>query len=177
MNKNESGYTLIELLISITLITVTVAIAGAVIFQVLRGTNSNSDRMTAVHQVQNAGFWISRDAQMAVSVNTTDELSVPEFLHLGWTEWDDEGSPIYHSVHYTFEDLTEGIGTLKRNHTTTAGLDEQTVIAEYIYYDPDDLSCTSNTSYDSVVMIIKLTSIYEDNVETREYRIKRRAGL
>ncbi len=34
--------------------------------------------MTVVRQVQNAGYWLSRDAQMAQSVNA-DNLTSPDF--------------------------------------------------------------------------------------------------
>jgi len=174
MKLGEKGYTLIELLIAITIIVVASGAAGAAIFQILRNTERNNDHMTAVRQVENAGYWISRDAQMAHSVNATDSLTLPYFLVINWTEWDDDGNPIYHSANYFFEDLTDGVGKLKRNHWSTGGADDYTLIAQYIYYDPDDVDATSNASYQSPVLTVQLTAIFEETQETKEYKIKRR---
>ena len=150
--------------------------AGAAIFQTLRDTQRNNDHIAAVRQVQNAGYWISRDAQMAQNA-TTDNLTLPDFLILSWTEWDDAGDPIYHSARYFFENLTDGIGRLKRNHWSSAGANEYTLVAEYIYYDPDNVDDTSNASYQSPVLTVQLTALFEGALETREYRIKHRPNL
>lgn len=173
MKYGEKGYTLVELLIAITIMVLVSGSAGAVIFRILRDTERNNNHITAVLQVQNAGFWISRDAQMAENA-TTDNLTLPDFLILNWTEWDDAGDPVYHSVRYFFEDLTAGTGKLKRNHWSSAGANEQTLIAQYIYYDPGNVDGTSKASYQSPVVTVQLTALFEDIMETREYRIKNR---
>jgi len=72
------------------------------------------------------------------------------------------------------EELTDGIGKLKRNHWSSAGADAQTLVAEYIYYDPSDVDNTSKVSYQEPVLTAQLTALYEENLETREYRIKHR---
>jgi len=176
MKPGEKGYTLIELMVAITIIVLASGAAAAAIFQIFRGIERNNDYMTAVRQVQNAGYWISRDAQMALSVNTTDNMTLPDFLGLNWTEWDAEGEPSYHSVIYSFEDLTDGTGKLKRTYSST-GTSTQTLIAQYIYYNPDDTDNTTKVSYESPVLTVQLTAIFEGTQEIREYRIKRRAGL
>ena len=173
MKLDEKGYTLVELIIAITIMALVTAAAGGAIFQVFRNIERNNDHMTAVHQVQNAGYWISRDAQMAESV-ITDNLTLPDFFILNWTEWDDDGDPIYHSATYSLEDLTNSIGKLKRSHWSSAGANEQTQIAEYIYYDPDDVNDTSKVSYQKPVITVQLTALFEESLETREYKIKRR---
>ncbi len=177
MKPGEKGFTLIELLIATTIMVLAAGAASMAIFQILRNTERNNHHMTAVRQVENAGYWISRDALMAATVATTDNLTLPDFLSLSWTEWDDDDDPIYHSANYTLEGLTNGIGTLKRNYGSGAGASEQTLVAQYIYYDPNDASATSNTSYQSPVLTVKLTAVFKGIVETREYKIKRRPGL
>jgi len=176
MKQGEKGFTIIELVVAFTIMALVGSAAAATTFQVFRGTGRNNDHMTAVRQVQNAGYWISRDAQMAQSV-TADNLTLPDFLVLGWTEWDEAGDPIYHSVTYFFEDLIDGIGKLKRSHWSSAGANEQTLLAKYIYYDSDDPDNTSKASYQSPVLTVQLTSLFEEARETREYRIKHRPNL
>ena len=176
MRLSEKGYTLIELAVAITIMVLASTAASAAIFQILNNVERNNDHMTAVLQVQYAGSWISRDAQMASSV-TSDNLTLPDFLIINWTEWDAAGDPTYHSVTYFFEDLTDGIGKLKRNHWSSAGASEQTLVAEYIYYDPSYVDDTSKASYQSPVLTIQLTAHFEETLETREYRIKHRPNL
>jgi len=176
MKLGEKGFTLVELLIAITIMVLVSGAAGAAIFQILRGIERNNDYITAVRQVQNAGYRISRDAQMAQSV-ATDNLTLPDFLALSWTEWDADGDPIYHSATYSFEDLTDDIGKLKRSHWSSAGASEQTLVAQHIYYDPDDVDNTSKASYQSPVLTVQLTALFEETLETREYKIKRRPNL
>lgn len=173
MKHGERGYTLIELIIAITIMVLASGTAGAAIFQILRNTERNNNHITAVRQVQNAGYWISRDAQMAQSISA-DNLTLPDFLVVNWTEWDDAGDPTYHSVRYFFEDLTDGIYKLKRNHWSSGGADEYTLIAEYIYYDPDDVDVTSKASYQEPIVTVRLTALFKETLETREYRVKHR---
>ena len=176
MKPGEKGYTLIELLVATTIMFLAAGSAGAAIFQVLGGTERNNNHITVVRHVQNAGYWISRDAQTAQSV-ATDNLTLPNFLALSWTEWDDVGDPIYHSANYSFEDLTGGVGKLKRHHWSSAGANEDTLIALYIYYDPSDAANSSNASYQNPVLTVQLTALFEETLETRIYRIKRRPNV
>ncbi len=176
MKAGEKGYALLERLVAITIMVVASGDAGAAIFQVLKNTERNNDYMTAVRQVEKAGYWISRDAQMARVVTTTDNLTPPLFLSLSWTAWDADGTPTYYSANYTFEDMTDGVGKLKRIYGST-GASEETLIAQYIYYDLDDVANTSNTSFENSVLTVKLAAVFEEFVESREYKIKRRPDL
>ena len=65
MKPGEKGFTLVELLISVAVTALIAVAAGSAIFQIFQSNDRNSDHMTAVRQVQNAGYWISRDAQRA----------------------------------------------------------------------------------------------------------------
>ena len=147
--------------------------AVAAIFQILKNTERNNNHMTVVRQVQTAGRWISRDAQMALSV-TTDNLTLPVFLVLSWTEDAAGDYPIYHSANYTIEDISDGIGTLKRNHWSSTGVNEQTLIAQYIYYNPSGTDNATEASYESPLLTLRLTALFGESLETREYQIKRR---
>lgn len=176
MKLGEKGFTFIELIVSLAIIFMVSAAATATTFQVLKGTGRNNDHLTAVRQVQTAGYWISRDAQMAQSVLAAN-LTLPDFLVFRWTEWDDPENPIYHSATYSFEGLADGIGKLKRTHWSDAGANEHTLIAEYIYYDPGDPDDTSKASYQSPLLTVQLTAHFAETRETREYRIKHRPNL
>ena len=83
----------------------------------------------------------------------------------------------YHSVSYFFEGLSDGIGKLKRNHWSSAGASEETLVAAYIYYDPADPENTSKLTYQSPVLTVRLIALYEEARETREYKVIRRPNL
>lgn len=176
MRNGEKGYTFIELIIAITIMVLVSGAASIAIFQIMKGTERNNTHINAVRQVQTAGYWIGRDARMAQSVNT-DNLTPPNFIAFNWTEWDAENEEIYHTATYFFEDLTDGIGMLKRTHWSSAGANEQTLIATHIYYAPADPDDTSKASYQAPVLTLQLTSLVEDAMEVREYRIKHRPNI
>ena len=173
MKVDEKGFTFVELIIAITITVLATGAAAGAIFQVFKNTERNNAHITTVSDVHNAGYWISRDTQMAQSVNT-DNLTFPDFLVLNWTEWDEEGDPIYHSVTYSFENLIDGVGKLKRGHWSSIGASEQALVAQYIYYDPSDVDNTSMVSYQPPVLTLQLTTFFEEIMEIREYRIAHR---
>ncbi len=176
MRHGDKGYTLIELVVAVAIIVLISGAASIAIFQVMKGTKTNNSHIDATCQVQNAGYWISRDAGMAQSIYT-ENLTSPAFLVFYWTQFDDENVKIYHTTNYTFEGLDGGIGKLKRTHWSSAGANEQTLIATHIYYVPTDPDDTSKAEYQAPLLTLRLTSIVEDAIETREYHIKNRPNV
>ena len=174
MRQSENGFFTIELIVALLIIALIGLAATMTIFQTLSVTGRSNSHMTVLRQVQNAGYWISRDTQMAENIVTAN-LSGTDFMLISWTEWDyDAEDEVYHQVTYFFDGLTGGIGKLKRNHWSSDGLNADILVAEYISYDPDDPANTSNVSYQKPVLNVKLAALYEDASETREYRISRR---
>ena len=173
MKSRQKGFAYIELIISVGIMVLLAEAAAMTMFQTLKGTECNNNRMTVARQVQSAGYRISRDAQMAQTAKT-DNLTAPDFLILYWIVWDSNQDPIYHSATYFFEGQTNGVGKLKRRHWSSDGANEQTLIAEHIYYNPSDPEKTSKVSYQNGELSIRLTAFTGDAREAREYRIIRR---
>jgi len=176
MKTRQMGFTLVELLVAISIMAAIGATASMALDQVNRGTEYSNNSITVVQQVQNAGYWISRDVQKAHSI-IAENLTAPEFLIINWTEWDEHDNPIYHTVKYLIEDLNDDIGKLTRNHWSSDGVNQKTLIAEYIYYQPGDTGNTSRVYYTNPEITLKLTAIFEKKQESREYRIMRRSTL
>ncbi len=176
MKQDEKGFSYIELVIAVAIIAVISGAAAITTYQVCKGTGTNNDYITTVHQVQSAGFWISRDARMAQSV-TTDNLTLPDFLTLSWTEWDENDDPIYHTATYFFTDVTDEIGALKRRHWSSGGINEQTLVAKSIYFAPGDPDVTSKASYQDSILTVQLTALSDKSRETREYKITHRPNF
>ena len=176
MIQSEKGISTIELIVACAIIGLIGSAACMTIFQVFNVTARSNNYITVSSHIQNAGYWISRDAYMAESI-VADNLSAPNFMLLTWTERDYESDDIYHSITYFFEELSGGIGKLKRNHWTSAGSDQDVLIAEYMSYDPADPVNTSNATYQESVLTVKLSALFENVNETREYYIKPRQNF
>jgi len=131
--------------------------------------------MTAVRQVQNAGYWISRDALMAES--TDNVTTPPDFLILNWTEWGYDEDSIYHRVTYSFEDMPSGLKKLKRTHEINGEVSAQTLVAEYIYYNPDNPDNTTKASYESSVLTVQIAAAIGEANEIKEYRVWHRPNF
>ena len=173
----QHGFSTAELIVTILIMSMIALGATMTTFQVIKVSAQSDSHMTAATNVQSAGFWISRDAQMSDNV-TADNLSGNDFLILEWTEIDDsDNSTTDYTVTYFFEELTDGIGKLKRNYSNSDGLSNDTLVAQHIYYEPTDLGNTSNVSYASPALSLKLVSAYNDASEVLEYLINCRPKL
>jgi prepilin-type N-terminal cleavage/methylation domain-containing protein len=156
-NKEQSGFTLIELIVALAITGLLAGGLSATIFQVLNGNAQSSSQMNVVRQVQNAGYWISQDTLMAQIVARSGATGFP--LTLTWTEFGvDEDE---HQVVYTLV-----ADQLKREHYTNSVLDATTFIARYINSiscegDSDELTLTVSASLDG----------YRPASETRTYSI------
>lgn len=143
MKKGQKGYTLVEMMIALTISTLIVGATLIAVFQILTNTERNSNHMTASNQVQNAGYWVGRDAQLAQII--TGNLTLPDFLDLRWTEGFSGDS---YRVVYTLEDMPAGeTKRLFRNLSVTSmngTTNTTTLIAWYI--NPDTGKTSSNFS-------------------------------
>ena len=171
MKRSERGFTLIELLVVIAIVALIAGAANMSIFQVLKGTERSNDHTTAVRQVQNAGYWISHDTQMAQSVVTGDDPETPEFITLNWTNW--ENGEV-HKIVYTSHDMADGLKKLKRQHLIhdADGVEignKMTLVAEYI----DSASFSKQNG----VWKLTIQARSGTQTETREYEINPRVNI
>jgi prepilin-type N-terminal cleavage/methylation domain-containing protein len=96
INRNQRGFTLVELLVALAIEGILAGGIVAVIFTVSTGSSKNTDHMTAIKQVENAAHWLSRDAMMAQTHPSESDNYSSFPLTLAWTDWD-----------YTTHDTTE----------------------------------------------------------------------
>ena len=173
MKLAEKGYTLVELLVAITIMAMATAAAGEGIFQTLRNTERNSNHMTAVLALQNSNQRISQDVQMAQSV-TTDNLTPPDFLVLSWIG---RSSGNEYQVTYTLEDIPGStLKELRRNQSVNGSDNTTFVVAQYIDSDPEKTSCNLTGGIISLTITANVGSGATMESETRTYQIVQRPG-
>ena len=71
LKKNQNGFTLIEVIVSLAIIGAICVGAAVANAQIITQTSRNNDFTTASRQALNAVHWISRDAQMSHTINGT----------------------------------------------------------------------------------------------------------
>ena len=74
--KGQRGFTLPELLITVAITGLIVSFLGVAIYQIITVTEYGNDRMTAMHELQNAGHWVTLDGQMASTASGGNELAL-----------------------------------------------------------------------------------------------------
>ena len=142
--KKQNGFTLIEVMVSLAIISMISIGATMATGQVINQTSKNSDHTTATRQALNAVHWISRDAQMAQTLEADAGASgFP--LRMEWKKWDSS----QHEVIYTLQN-----NKISRSYTVDGGAPAVTLIAEYINED----SSLTNCAVADNVLTIKITS-------------------
>ncbi|OGO42984.1 MAG: hypothetical protein A2137_03270 [Chloroflexi bacterium RBG_16_58_8] len=65
--KGERGFTLVEMLVATAITGLVFSVLGAAVHQVVTVPEYGNDRVTALHELQNAAYWVNLDGQMAKS--------------------------------------------------------------------------------------------------------------
>ena len=141
--NRQTGFTLIEVMVSLAITGIIALGASMASGQVLTQTSRNNDFTTVNRNALNALYWISRDGQMAQTYD--GEAAFPDAdLTLGWVEWD-------HTINTAVYSLDDG--KLTRHYSSGDDVSEM-LVAEYISPDRDFTNCVSNNG----VLTVTVTS-------------------
>ena len=86
LRTGQSGMTLIEILIAVSITALVMTIIGSVVFQFNQTTEKGNDQYAAGHDIQNAGHWISIDGKMANTTNLIDDAAPVSSMSLMWSD-------------------------------------------------------------------------------------------
>jgi len=117
MKRDEKGFTIIELIVSVAVVALITLGGGMTTAQIIRGAQHNEDWMTAVRQINNVGYWISQDMLMTQTIDTGDdpETADVEFITVPWKDWETGEA---HDVRYVWLDSADSLKKLQRKHLT-----------------------------------------------------------
>jgi type II secretory pathway pseudopilin PulG len=162
MRKKQSGYGLIETIAGLGLAgLLTLGITTFTIQTITEGARANN-RMQAVMQVENAGYWVTRDVQMSANLTLGDDAGFP--FQLFWEDIDNNE----YQVTYDISD-----NTIKRYFIQNDEEAVQTLIANNINSTPS----LTNISFVDGLLVFVVTSTSADFDVGETYQIKKRLDL
>jgi len=166
--KSRFGFTLIEVLVSITITAILSTGIGTAIFQLYNVNNVDNARVEAVKQVENTIHWINRDTQMAQKVEVND---ASYWIRLTWVTWEDSQKT---QVVYTIESTS-----LIRKYYENDVLTSTMTLARNLNTSGSNTSCSYDSATDKLTLKITAegSSGSKEAVETREIEIYPRPGI
>ena len=161
---NQRGFTLTDLIIALCITGLISLGASMSIVHIMKATSYNRNHMTVIEQVQNVGYWISRDARMAQSVELGVNLGFP--LTLTWTEFGVGGYE--HEIVYAII----GSGLERRVYINRDANPSATAITGIAHHvDLSETSCELNSNMLTLNIAAKTGIGPEEANVTRKYEI------
>ena len=144
-NWTQRGFSLIELLVVITLMGVILPAVGMSVYQITRGTQSSNNRMTAINSVQRAGEYISSDVrQSQISLNYGASSGFP--LNITWTDYGATNSTL---VRYDYSSSNQTLTRKDFFPSNNATATSTIVVARSI----SSIICTPRYNNDELVTV------------------------
>ena len=160
--NKQNGYGLIEIVVGVAIAALLSAVITAYAWQSINTVGDSKDRMNAIMQVENAGYWISRDIQMSNNITLGENAGFPVQLMRKDTDQNE-----YEVTYYLNENNI--IRSLIKNEESPV----QSLIAQNI----NTMASLTNLSSTDGLLIVNITSTSGDIDVSRTYKIKPRLNI
>jgi len=168
-NERQSGFTLVELLVALAITAFIISGVAVAVYQIMTMNASSSNRVLAITQAQNVGYWVSRDAEMAQQIDIgLNDNGFP--LTLTWVDWDGIG----HQAVYTLNAETGRVDRayyIKPSGATEYSFSVNTMVAENIEADAEKTDCYLEEDGRLILKVTASVSGFMAVSETRQYEI------
>jgi prepilin-type N-terminal cleavage/methylation domain-containing protein len=162
LKAGEKGFTLVEVLVGMTIMVLVLGAASMTIITMLRLSPRTNNWAVALRQVQNAGYWISRDVQQSKTIVVGTGST---FLTMSQTQI----VPPDKTVTYQFQDMPAGeLKRLMRNDS----IDGLILVSEYISVSGSDTNAVYNS--DNRTLTFTITARSGDVPVTIRYQAAQR---
>lgn len=95
----QKGFALIGLLVGVAIVGLISSSAGLAVSQSIRFSHWGNDKFEALHDIENAAYWISRDGRMADTTDLVDGAQPVSGVTFQWVDQFDLGS-VQHTSTY-----------------------------------------------------------------------------
>ena len=83
--NGQKGFLLIEMLLALGISSIIVTSLGVSLHQFIRISDQGNAKLSTLHDVRNAGFWINRDGGRAESTNLVEGAGPVNTVTMNWT--------------------------------------------------------------------------------------------
>ena len=172
--RSENGFTLIELIVAISVTAVITLGTGMTTAQIINVSQRSNDSMTVARQSQNVGHWVNRDSLMAQTITIGDDPETAgdvEFIIVYQKDWDTGDT---HEIRYVWVDSADSLKKLKRKQLTLDkdGVEltnKTTLVADHIY--------SANISWQDSMWSLSVEARSDEVSTTKEYEISQRLKI
>ena len=158
----ERGFTLVELIVGISIAVFVTGAASMTIITMMRLSPRTNDLAVSLRQVQDAGYWITQDVQMSQGEIIVGDKN-PVFLTLNEPQTPTENI----TVVYQFQAMPDNVRRLIRDNQT---LGQQLLVAEYI----SPATTVASYNSDNSTLIFTITAVSGDMPVNRQYKAAQR---
>ena len=85
--SQAEGFTLVEMLVGITLLTIVMSTIGTSSFQALKTQQRVTDDGLAINELRKGLGWFAEDAKMATSTNLIDSAPATSTITMSWRDY------------------------------------------------------------------------------------------
>ncbi|PVV84400.1 PulJ/GspJ family protein [Dehalogenimonas alkenigignens] len=160
--KGQRGFTLVEVLVALAIMTVLGVGIATSIFQLFTINTRSNDAMLVIRQVQNLGHWLNRDVQMSETTTMGVGGTFPLIMvwdYRGLSEAGYVGEK--HQITYTYNAIAKTITRqdVLYDASNTPQAPSTIIVAEYV----------QSATFDSNILVV--TAVKGSQSETRNYEI------